>query len=194
MMKDRCHNPSSSGYENYGGRGIRVCSRWRKFENFIRDMGPRPSDAHSVERKDNDGNYSPDNCIWATRSQQNRNTRNCHKITWRGKSQTVAEWALELGVKAASISARIRNGWSEREALETSFEDPMQTRSMRRGDLMVTFRGETQTLAEWSRRTGIGRTTLRHRIAIGWSPEEALAAPVNKARSAGGRAAAESRK
>src|ERR1700722_4434541 len=71
-MRSRCRNPKDPAYRKYGGRGIAICERWDLFENFLADMGPRPA-GHSVERKDNDGNYEPENCKWATRIEQNRN-------------------------------------------------------------------------------------------------------------------------
>lgn len=81
-VKARCLNPSTPAYKIYGGRGIRVCDRWRdSFENFYADMGPRPSHRYSLDRIDNDGHYEPNNCRWATRSQQQRNKRGCAK-TW----------------------------------------------------------------------------------------------------------------
>jgi hypothetical protein len=74
-MKDRCNNPKAAQYQYYGGRGIRVCERWNVFENFLADMGPRPSPSHSIDRINNDGNYEPGNCRWATMSTQRLNQR-----------------------------------------------------------------------------------------------------------------------
>lgn len=72
-MKQRCLNPNAARYDQYGGRGITVCEAWLTFANFLADMGPRPSREHTIDRKDNNGNYEPDNCQWSTRSEQQKN-------------------------------------------------------------------------------------------------------------------------
>ena len=74
-MRLRCNNPNATGFERYGGRGIKVCARWSKFENFLADMGKRPSLKYSIDRVDNEGNYEPSNCRWATALTQSNNTR-----------------------------------------------------------------------------------------------------------------------
>jgi hypothetical protein len=74
-MKMRCQNPNAHGYKYWGGRGIKLCERWQSFENFIADMGPRPSDKHSIDRIDNDKHYEPGNCHWVTRDTQRKNQR-----------------------------------------------------------------------------------------------------------------------
>jgi hypothetical protein len=84
-LKKRCNNPNNISFVYYGGRGIKVCRRWKKFENFIADMGLPPSEKHSIDRIDNDGNYEPSNCRWATREEQANNKSNNKFITHNGQ-------------------------------------------------------------------------------------------------------------
>ena len=98
-MKQRCSNPKNRGYHNYGGRGIRVCERWTKsFVAFFEDMGARPSNKHSIDRIDVNGNYEPGNCRWATPKIQARNTRKNRYLTVRGETKTMIEWSELTGV------------------------------------------------------------------------------------------------
>lgn len=114
-MIQRCRNPHSTRFKNYGGRGIAVCERWLKFENFYADMGAKPSRDHSLDRIDNDGNYEPGNCRWATRQEQ---ARGCRKyITCAGITRSVVEWSSELGIPCATIKCRLQKGWSVEAAL-----------------------------------------------------------------------------
>lgn len=117
-MKRRCTMPSSQGYARYGGRGIKVCERWMKFENFLADMGEKPKGL-SIDRIDNDGNYEPGNCRWATHSQQRNNQgpgRAIH-LTFRGETHSISEWAKRTGLKHPTIRERIHAGWSVEDAL-----------------------------------------------------------------------------
>ena len=92
-MIQRCTNQRHPKYPRYGGRGITVCERWRSFENFYADMGARPSPLHSIDRIDNDGNYEPGNCRWATPKQQVRNRSNTRMLTIDGVTLPQAEWS-----------------------------------------------------------------------------------------------------
>lgn len=118
-MIERCCNHSNASYGNYGGRGIIVCERWRtSFEAFYADMGPKPAGNRiSIERLNNNGHYEPGNCKWATMNEQQRNTRNSVLLTFRGRTQCIAAWAEELGIKRSTLAARIRRGWSVERAL-----------------------------------------------------------------------------
>jgi hypothetical protein len=110
-MRARCEKPTKKHYKNYGGRGISVCERWGKFENFLSDMGMKPSPFHTLDRINSDGNYEPSNCRWATRKEQNRNTRTNHMITYNGKTKSMAEWAELLQMNYNKLRSRIQRGW-----------------------------------------------------------------------------------
>ena len=119
-MRSRCNNPKATGFHRYGGRGIAVCPEWESFEKFLGDVGPRPSINHTLDRIDVNGHYCPQNCRWATRSQQANNVRDNHVLTVGSKSQTVSEWAQEIGLKPNTLLYRIRRGWSVSRALTQS--------------------------------------------------------------------------
>ena len=117
-MKRRCGDPENQDYHLYGGRGITVCDRWMKsFYDFMADMGPRPSRKHMLDRKNNDGNYEPGNCRWATPLQSGRNTRKNKRITFSGKTLCLSEWSEETGFSQDVIQARLSRGWSIEETL-----------------------------------------------------------------------------
>lgn len=110
-MKARCLSPSDKSFSQYGGRGITVCERWLTFENFLADMGEHPA-GMSIERKDNLGNYEPDNCKWATVTEQNRNKRTSVFIEHNGERRTISHWSEILGVPRSVLRYYIRAGLS----------------------------------------------------------------------------------
>ena len=116
-MIARCYNPNNAAYNRYGGRGITVCKRWRKFENFLADMGNRPSSKYSIDRIDNSGNYTRENCKWSTMKEQCRNRRNNRLLTLNGETHCVAEWVDIVGIRSDTIRARLKRGWSVERAL-----------------------------------------------------------------------------
>lgn len=123
-MRRRCYDPKNKGFVHYGSRGIEVCLRWREsFANFLSDVGPRPKKIgsgreYSIERLNNDGNYEPGNCKWATAQEQNRNKRGAlTMITARGKTQCIADWGREIGIKPHTISKRLQAGATDEEAV-----------------------------------------------------------------------------
>jgi hypothetical protein len=107
-MRSRCNNPKDHRYRWYGARGIRVCERWGSFAAFLADVGPRTSPVHTIDRfPDNDGDYEPGNVRWATRSEQQQNTRQTRKLTHGGVTASLSEWARRLGIRAESLRQRL---------------------------------------------------------------------------------------
>ena len=118
-MRRRCRDTTEGVFKKYGGRGITVCDRWdNSFEAFLQDMGPRPSPKHSIDRINNNGNYEPGNCRWATMTVQQRNTRKTRLLTFEGRTMSMADWAEVLGMNYGTLCARINNcGWSIDDAI-----------------------------------------------------------------------------
>lgn len=119
-MIKRCENPNSPLYANYGAKGIKVCAEWRNsFDKFYSDMGPRPSDMHSIDRIDNESGYEPSNCRWATKSEQQFNRR-MQLIEYNGTTASIAQWSKITGLSPAVIRHRINTAkWSIDRALNT---------------------------------------------------------------------------
>lgn len=113
-IKNRCYNEKHEQYIDYGGRGIVMCDEWKEsFEAFYRDMGPRPSDKHSIDREDNNLGYSKDNCRWATASEQANNRRSNRLYEYNGQVKTLTQWCRELDLSYAKIKHRLsRSGWT----------------------------------------------------------------------------------
>jgi hypothetical protein len=118
-MRQRCCNPNNPAYPNYGGRGITIAPAWDTFDQFLADMGEVP-EGMTLERKDNDKGYGPDNCVWADRATQARNTRKCRQISHNGQTKTLGEWADEHGLNRATLAQRLDTGWPIERALATS--------------------------------------------------------------------------
>ena len=165
--KDRCSNPLASGYHKYGGRGIQFCDRWfNSFANFLEDMGERP-EGMTLDRIDNEGNYEPTNCRWATPTEQANNKRNNIKL---GGFSSLAEASRCLNMQGKVLSDRINKlGWSEEKALTTPVKST------------ISFR-EFSSLSEAARNLGLSRDVLQYRISKGWSEERILNTPARKRR------------
>lgn len=116
-MKARCENPNNRKYALYGGRAIKICERWREFANFVEDMGYAPSDKHSIDRIDNNGNYCPSNCKWSDQKTQINNRRNTSFIEYKGERLCTSDWSARTGVPIKNIAIRIRMGWDVERAL-----------------------------------------------------------------------------
>lgn len=164
-MRQRCRNPNLPDFKHYGGRGITVCERWEVFENFLADMGECPP-AMSIDRIDVNGNYEPKNCKWATQKEQVNNQRKSVRLTLHGRTQTLAQWADEMGLDASCIRWRLEQGWSHERALtEPSLKSRRHT---------ATIEGVTLKLREWAQRTGVPYSSIIARYARGLRDREAI--------------------
>jgi hypothetical protein len=119
-MRLRCNVPSNPAYKDYGARGITVCDRWIESpETFLADMGKKPTEKHELDRIDNDKGYSPENCRWATRSENDRNRRSNRFLEYDGHCRTIAEWAERHNIRSDTLTYRLDNGWDIALALST---------------------------------------------------------------------------
>lgn len=180
----RCENPKNKCFDDYGGRGIVVCKRWREsFEAFFSDMGPRPLTKISLDRIDVDGPYSPKNCRWATAIEQARNKRTNCRIEYKGESRVLTEWAEILGVDIKFLSARLINGMSVDQAFETPIRKTARGQERRKlGEWWVEYRGERRLLADWSTILGIDLKIVITRLSNKWSIERAFDTPARNDR------------
>ena len=172
-MRQRCNDRGNKRYNRYGGRGIKVCAAWNhrnSFPAFFAHVGLAPSARHTLGRIDNDGDYKPGNVEWQTQRRQANSKSSNRVIAAFDKRQTLSEWAAELGVKRESIATRLKSGWTAKRALSEPIAEhkPYSTTP-------ITLDGESHSLAEWSRITGIKVTTLFHRLhRSGWTIRQAL--------------------
>jgi hypothetical protein len=165
----RCYNPARQNFKNYGGRGIKVCDRWRNsFWAFVEDVGPRPSAQHSLDRyPDNDGDYEPGNVRWATLWEQGENRRDNRWLTAMGKTQTLEQWTRETGLSKSTLFRRIRRGWSD----ERVVGEPVHPKAPRNTFFPINGHAICREL-------GIKPSTVAGRMQRGWSFQEAIDTPV----------------
>lgn len=180
-IEQRCTNPNRKGYENYGGRGIKVCDEWtskkqprgQAFMNFLNHVGPRPSENHTIDRIDVNGDYAPGNVRWATIQEQANNRTNNRILEFQGRKQNVSMWAKELGLSTGLLHSRLALGWTAEEALTMPSDKGLRRQSM-------VYKGEKITWTELAARHNIRADTLKWRVEQGWTMEEALNTPVKK--------------
>jgi len=173
-MKNRCFNPNEKRYSDYGGRGITVCDRWKNsFENFLADMGLKPTPKHSLDRIDNDGDYQKDNCKWSTHVEQQNNRSSNRFITIEDVTLTITQWEKKMGFNKNIIWQRLEDGWSEYDAVMT----PVHVR-------LITIENDTWTIAQWTDEMGYGKTVIHNRLNRGWSEYRAVMTPIKQRKSA----------
>lgn len=162
-MLGRCNNPNDQSFRNYGERGISVCEEWKDFRNFLSDMGARPK-GKTLDRKNVNGPYSPQNCRWATPLEQANNKRNTRLLTLNERTMSLADWARELGFTQQMLSQRILSGLTDYQALTKPKRTP-QT---------ITLNGKTMTPNAWAKLLGLPTVTVYWRIRKGWPAERVL--------------------
>ncbi len=166
--KTRCRNPNSPEFHNYGGRGIKVCPRWESFENFLADMGPKPSPELVLGRLDVNGDYEPTNCAWLPIQRQTAHRRCCRRIILDGEDVTIKEAARKLNLPDPTFRERLlRIGLPVSAAKVRWLPNHRSSRYMEHN-------GKRQTLAAWAKEAGMPLHRLRNRLNSGWPPELAL--------------------
>lgn len=168
-MVRRCRDPKK--FPRYAGKGVAVCRRWlgpKGFLNFLADMGPRPSLDHSIDRADGTKGYSPSNCRWANRAEQNRNRVDNRWVVYKRKKWLLTDLAVAHGLDPATLGARLTHGWGVRRAVETP--------ARLYGRAVLTYGGVTKTVQEWAAETGLSYMTLYLRVRYGW-PEDRIFDP-----------------
>lgn len=174
-IRKRCNYKKDKDFDYYGGRGIRVCERWEKFENFFKDMGERPK-GMTLDRIDNNGNYCKENCRWISRKRQMNNTRYNHLLTYKGKTMSMMDWSEYLEIPYSRIRTRINTfGWS----IEKTFE----VEKIKKAHLIITCGNESMSIKEWSKKTGLCVNTIHTRLRKqDWTIEQVLFSPKLKGR------------
>jgi hypothetical protein len=182
-MRRRCYDPENEFYADYGGRGITICDEWKDAPDAFIAWCKREKtfqDGFSIDRKDNDGPYSPDNCRFLSPAEQNRNMRSNVWVEHNGERLILKDFVAKYGVVGYNVVLHRMHGsgWDAIRAATT----PLLDRNARSNRLMITANGITQHLAEWSRQTGIKALIIQQRIQkLGWTHEKAVNTPVKKA-------------
>lgn len=180
-MIDRCTNPKSDRYKNYGARGIKVCDEWANDYHTFREWAIKNgySEKLSIDRIDVNGNYEPSNCKWSTEKEQMNNMTRNHFYEYNGKKQTIAQWAEEYGMTYRQLEQRLRTGWD----IESALTRPIQRGQQREYCHFIEWNGETHNVSQWAKILGIKQRTLDERLKRGWSVEDAFTIPVNRIQS-----------
>lgn len=172
-MKTRCNNPNYDKYQYYGGKGVKVCDEWNEYPAFKEwAQASGYTDTLTLDRIDTNGDYTPENCRWATIKEQANNRTTNHLIEYNGEQITIAQASQKYGVPAPLISRRLRAGWS----VERTMTEPGHKTNYSRN---ITWNGKTQRLYEWAEELNIGYSTLQNRLnLLKWPVDKAFTTPV----------------
>lgn len=165
-MMTRCQNPNRPHFYRYGGRGIKVCKRWHKFENFYADMGNKPKNK-SLDRIDNNGDYTPENCKWSSAREQANNRRNNIAVEIEGKKWTIAQWSRLADIDPKMVYRRYHKGIKGKALLKSSSYKIVY----------IKVNSEVKSLNEWAIQMKMHRSTLRYRYLKGVKGDELFAKP-----------------
>lgn len=179
-MRQRCNNKNVPNYHRYGGRGIKICKEWDSFEVFLQDMGKRLSPEHSLERRNNNGNYEPANCYWATMDIQSNNQEKNILLEYNGDTKTLAQWARYLNVPYDQIRGRYRYGWDAKSIIETPKNKYHTERKISGNSRVIHYNGQRLTVAGWAKKLGCSYDVLRNRLRNGWDEERTITTPTRK--------------
>lgn len=157
-MKERCDNPKNSHYHIYGGRGITYDKAWGSFDNFLIDMGSRP-EGMTLERINTDGNYSKDNCTWATPAQQIRNSRRNVNLTFDGETMCLKDWATRLKINDVALLYRLKH-WPFHVAMTAPSNFTYSSKRYKGMSKMISIHGETNSMVDWARVFGVRSSTF----------------------------------
>lgn len=183
-MKRRCYSEKDSHYKHYGGRGIKICDEWlgsggfASFSAWAHEHGYQ--DGLSIDRVDNNGDYTPDNCRWADRFTQGCNKRNNVVVTACGQERNISSWGRKNHLDGEAIRKRLARGWTVEEAVgEKEHKRDWEASARKRHDARyITVKGETKHIMDWSKESGICESTIQSRLKRGWSPEDAVFVPL----------------
>jgi len=164
-MKTRGNNPKRADYKYYGGKGIKVCDRWSSFEAFLEDMEDPFQEGLTLDRRDGDGDYCPENCKWSTKEEQANNMSNNLNLTYKGVVYTEAELSRAFGIKRTTVQARRNRGWSVKEIVEGRSD---------KNEVLLTYEGVKYNQATLARMLGTSAAKLQGRRDRGWTEEEVV--------------------
>lgn len=167
-MKSRCQNSNDPRYASYGGRGIRVCRRWQSFAGFEADMLSTYVKDRTLERKNNNGNYTPKNCCWATKKEQARNRRNNRWVVYEGHQMILAEAAEKAGLPLTTVFSRMTKGRSEADWFKPSWGANEEHIREQPHVVLVNYKGEMRTISEAARLAGLSPRIVHVRRSRGW--------------------------
>lgn len=169
-MNSRCYRKNCIAYKNYGARGITICEEWKSnFDNFYNwAINNGYSENLSIDRIDNNKGYSPENCRWTTKKVQANNQRSNCLITYNGKTQTMKQWADELGINYSTLRSRLNT-------YDLSVDKAFKQVNLH--DLLINYKGKNQNLKNWCDELGLNYSSIKSRIQRGWNPIKALETP-----------------